>query len=306
MKLLTFRDEKRGPRVGVCIEDRVYDLQDAAKAIGIALPSEMVALLALGSEGMAQATRVVAHLGRAGLTGQALARVELLAPILRPPKILALAGNYAEHVRESGWDLPDKAHITPQVFMKPVTAVHPPGKPVVIPRLTETMDYEIELAAVIGAKGRHIAMEDALSHVAGYMIFNDISARSLTIAKGRTKRPRDDFFDWLNGKWFDTFAPMGPFLVTADEVGDPQNLKMVLKVNGEVRQEASTAMMVFSVAELVAFTSQFMTLEPGDIIATGTPSGVGMGRGIFLKPGDMIEAYIEKLGILVNSVEGET
>ncbi len=305
MKLLTYADATRGPRVGVVVGDKVYDLQDAAKALNLNLPSEMVALLALGEHALAMAGQTVTQMAKTGAAGRPLAEVKVLAPILRPPKILALAGNYTEHQRESGWVVREKQETTPYIFIKPATAVNGTGAPIIIPRLTKAPDYEIELGVVIGKKGKYISAEKALDHVAGYMIFNDVSARSLTIAEGRTKRERDAFFDWLNGKWFDTFATMGPYLVTSDEVGDPQSLAMQLKVNGEVRQDASTGLMIFTVAELIAFISQFMTLEPGDIIATGTPSGVGAGRGVFLKPGDVIEATIAKLGTLTNPVQGE-
>ena len=304
MKLLTYVDQVRGARVGVCVDDAVYDLQDAAAQSGKNMPSEMVELLRLGPVGLRAAEKAVAEARGGGTPGVSLACVKVLAPILRPPKILALAGNYAEHVRESGWEMPEKKVTTPRLFIKPVTAVNHPGEPIIIPALTKAMDYELELAVVIGTGGKGISVEDAPNHVAGYMVFNDVSARSLTIAEGRIERERDAFFDWLNGKWFDTFAPMGPFLVTSDEVGDPLSLGMRLKVNGEVRQEATTGMMVFDVAELVAWASDFMTLEPGDIIATGTPSGVGAGRGVFLKDGDVIECWIEKLGTLTNPVQG--
>lgn len=304
MKLVTFSTPTTGPRVGIYADDQVWDLQTAAASLGIALPAEMVALLQLGPDGIQTALQVEAHLKQARRPGTPADAVKIMAPILRPPKILALAGNYASHVRESGWEMPDKTKITPRVFIKPVTAVNHPGDPIIIPALTEAMDYELELAAVIGTAGKDIDPAKALDHVAGYMVFNDVSARSLTIAEGRTPRDRDPFFDWLNGKWFDTFAPMGPFLVTSDEVGDPQKLAMRLTVNGQVRQDATTEQLVFSVAELVAFASQLMTLEPGDIMATGTPAGVGAGQGRFLKPGDVIEGTIEKLGTLTNPVVG--
>ena len=302
MKLLTFADVERGARLGVALDDRVYDLQRMAAQYGVALPADMLSLLQLGKPGLETAQSLVEAIAEDRLPGMPLARTRLLAPILRPPKILALAGNYVEHVRESGWQMPDKTGVTPRVFIKPATAVIGPDAPIIAPRLTKELDYELEMAAVIGATCKDVSAADALAYVAGYMVFNDVSARSLTVAQGRTARPWDDFFDWLNGKWFDTFAAMGPYLVTADEVGDPQSLDMKLTVNGEVRQDATTAMMVFSVAELVAWCAQFMTLEPGDIIATGTPSGVGKARGIFLQPGDVVEGTIAKLGTLRNPV----
>jgi len=302
MKLLTFADVEKGARLGVALDDKVYDLQRVAAQYGVALPADMLSLLQLGKPGLETAQSLVEAIGEDRLPGMPLANTRLLAPILRPPKILALAGNYVEHVRESGWQMPDKTGVTPRVFIKPATAVIGPGAPIIAPRLTRELDYELEMAAVIGTTCKDVAAADALAYVAGYMVFNDVSARSLTIAQGRTVRPWDEFYDWLNGKWFDTFAAMGPYLVTADEVGDPQALDMKLTVNGEVRQDATTGMMVFSVAELVAWCAQFMTLEPGDVIATGTPSGVGKARGVFLQPGDVVEGTIARLGTLRNPV----
>lgn len=165
------------------------------------------------------------------------------------------------------------------------------------------MDYELELAVVIGQRCKHITAAAALSVVAGYMVANDISGRAVEwgIERGEVT-PRMAFFDWLNGKWPDRFAPMGPYLVTADDVPDPQNLAMRLSVNGIVRQEASTADMIFTVAETIAFCARFMTLEPGDVILTGTPSGVGATTQTYLQPGDRMEAWIEGLGTLVTPV----
>ena len=146
--------------------------------------------------------------------------------------------------------------------------------------------------------GLVLTSDDVLGYVAGYTVFNDISARSIEHATQHRKRERDPFHDWLHGKWFDTFGPMGPCIVTADEITDPQNLALELRLNGEVRQKANTADMIFSVAELIAFVSVFLTLEPGDLISTGTPSGIGKSSGRFLKPGDVLEAEIENIGIL--------
>jgi 2-keto-4-pentenoate hydratase/2-oxohepta-3-ene-1,7-dioic acid hydratase in catechol pathway len=156
------------------------------------------------------------------------------------------------------------------------------------------------LAVVIGKHTKCVSVADALNHVAGYMVANDVSARSVTFSKSRQPRPWDDFYDWLNGKWADGFCPLGPYLVTKDEVADVQNLKMALKVNGDVRQNANTAQMIYPVADIVSFLSHLMTLEPGDVICTGTPSGVGVATGNFLKAGDRIECTIEGLGILTN------
>lgn len=232
--------------------------------------------------------------------------VKLLAPIPRPGKVLALAGNYAEHIKEAGMKLglSDSPRLTtvPRPFLMPATAVANPGDEIAWPVYSETIDYELELAIVIGRKAKCITAEQAVDRVAGYTIANDVSARSVTFANNRAKRPWDEFYDWLNGKWADGFCPMGPYLLTADEIEDVQDLDMTLTVNGEIRQKANTAQMIYPVADIVSFLSHIMTLEPGDIIATGTPSGVGMATGNFLKGGDRIEATIERLGTLTNTL----
>jgi 2-keto-4-pentenoate hydratase/2-oxohepta-3-ene-1,7-dioic acid hydratase in catechol pathway len=230
----------------------------------------------------------------------------LLAPIPRPGKILALAGNYSEHIKEAGralglTDSPRETTV-PRPFIMPSTAVTGPDQEIPWPVYSKTIDYELELAVVIGKKAKFVQPEDALDYVAGYTIANDISARSVTFSMNRAKRPWDEFYDWLNGKWADCFCPMGPYLLTADEIGDVQNLDMKLTVNGKIRQQANTSQMIYPVADIVSFLSNIMTLEPGDCIATGTPSGVAMATGDFLKAGDKIDATIEKLGTLTNTL----
>ena len=230
----------------------------------------------------------------------------LMAPIPRPGKIIALAGNYSEHIKEAGLSLglTDSPRNTtvPRPFIMPNTAVIGPDQEIPWPVYSKTIDYELELSVVIGKKAKFVQSEDALNYVAGYTIVNDVSARSVTFVKNRAKRPWDEFYDWLNGKWADGFCPMGPYLLTADEIGDVQNLDMELTVNGEIRQQANTSQMIYPVADIVSFLSHIMTLEPGDCIATGTPSGVAMAAGNYLKAGDRIEAKIEKLGTLANTL----
>jgi 2-keto-4-pentenoate hydratase/2-oxohepta-3-ene-1,7-dioic acid hydratase in catechol pathway len=232
--------------------------------------------------------------------------VKLLAPIPRPGKILALAGNYVEHIKEAGLKLglSDSPRLTtvPRPFIMPATAVANPGDEIPWPVYSETIDYEIELAVVIGRKTKAVMPEKASEVIAGYTIINDVSARTVTFKKNRAVRPWDEFYDWLNGKWADGFCPMGPYLLTADEIEDVQNLDMKLTVNGEVRQKANTSQMIHTVTQIVSFLSHLMTLEPGDIIATGTPSGVGLATGNYLKAGDKIEATIDKLGTLTNTL----
>ncbi len=233
-------------------------------------------------------------------------QVKLLAPVTRPNKVLALAGNYSEHIKEAGLvlglsDAPRRTTV-PRPFLMPPTVVIGPDDEIPWPAYSEQIDYEVELAVVIGRRAKDISPEDALDYVAGYTIANDVSARSVTFAKGRAKRPWDEFYDWLNGKWADGFCPMGPYLLTADEIQDVQNLALQLTVNGKVRQKANTAQMIYSVADIVSFLSHIMTLEPADVIATGTPSGVAMATGGFLQPGDSIQCSIENLGTLTNTL----
>ena len=231
-------------------------------------------------------------------------QVRLLAPLPRPPKLLALAGNYVEHIRESKLDkgLTADPHrdTVPRPFLMPFTAVAAPGQEIPWPCYSRTIDYEAELAVVIGSTCKCVRPSEAGGHIAGYTIANDISARSTTWSEGRAKRPWDEFYDWLNGKWADGFCPLGPCLVTADEVGDPTNLAIELSVNGKTRQKANTGRMIFNVYEIVSFISHIMTLTPGDVIATGTPSGVGAATGTFLQAGDVITARIERIGELTN------
>ena len=231
---------------------------------------------------------------------------QLLAPIPRPGKIIALAGNYSEHIKEAGRSLglTDSPRDTtvPRPFIMPSTAILGTDQQIPWPVYSKTIDYELELGVVIGKKAKFVETEDALNYVAGYTIVNDVSARSVTFVKNRANRPWDEFYDWLNGKWADGFCPMGPYLLTADEIGDVQNLDMKLTVNGEIRQQSNTSRMIYPVADIVSFLSHIMTLEPGDCIATGTPSGVAMATGNFLKAGDRIEASIEKLGTLRNTL----
>jgi 2-keto-4-pentenoate hydratase/2-oxohepta-3-ene-1,7-dioic acid hydratase in catechol pathway len=233
-----------------------------------------------------------------------LSELELLPPVPRPGKLLAVAANYQDHIRESGLAPVDKSRRVPRLFLKPATTLLAPGRPLALPSVSHTVDWELELAVVIGRTASFVTVDDALRHVAGYAIINDVSARSLDWDVTRDDDPWNGFFDWLNGKWLDGFAPMGPWLRTADEVPDPQDLWISLRVNGTERQHARTADMIFSVAELVAFASRLMTLRPGDIIATGTPAGVGAATQTYLGPGDVVEGTIDGLGTLVTPVAG--
>ncbi len=211
----------------------------------------------------------------------AIDEVQLLVPIGDPGKLFLLAGNYPAHVAERGGNAAERAETFPYVFMKPpsTTLTHP-GDPVVLPRVSpDHIDWECELGVVIGRRCRGASERDALGYVAGYTIVNDISDRKFEAGLGRKPRDRDRFFDWQHGRsGHDTFCPMGPSILTADAVADPQELSLRLSVNGEVKQSGSTAQMIFPVAAIVSFLSQFVTLEPGDIISTGTPARASVPR----------------------------
>lgn len=235
------------------------------------------------------------------------AKVQLLVPVPRPNKLLLLAGNYNSHIQEGGGIPTERKETFPYVFMKPPsTTLVDPGKPVFVPKSSpKSIDWEVELAIVIGKGGKHISEANALSHVAGYTIVNDISDRKFKPNPERKERKNDSFFDWLHGKWHDSFCPCGPCIVSAAAVPDPQKLKMKLSVSGKVHQDATTAQQIFPVAAVIEFISNILTLEPGDIIATGTPAGVGNASGTYLHAGDQLEAWIENIGTLNSPVKDE-
>jgi 2-keto-4-pentenoate hydratase/2-oxohepta-3-ene-1,7-dioic acid hydratase in catechol pathway len=272
-----------GPRLAGVRQDGYVDLNLADPEV----PSCMKQLLGQGQDGLQRARAALAR-------GQPMpkAGVRLLAPVPHPQKVICIGLNYADHAKESGVAAPPE----PVVFNKFPTAVAADGDPIVLPRVSSAVDYEAELVAVIGIGGRHIPREEALAHVAGYCPGHDVSARDWQLEKPSKQ--------WLLGKSFDTFAPFGPELVTADEVGDPGQLRIAFRLNGRTLQDSSTNQLIFSVAELVAYVSQICTLLPGDVIFTGTPPGVGFARKppILLKPGDVAEVEIERLGVLRNPV----
>ena len=237
--------------------------------------------------------------GRAGeRERRPLQGTRILAPLLTPGKVVAVAANYQEHVKEAGARARDQRTATPRLFLKPDTSITGPDAPVALNPITHQLDWEVEIAVVIGRRAQGVSVEQALEHVFGYATSNDISARSLDLGDDRDGEAWTGFFDWLEGKWLDGSAPLGPYLVTADEVGDPQDLALTLTLNGEVMQDGSSTDMVHTIAELVSFSSRLMTLHPGDVILTGTPSGVGATTGRFLAPGDVMVAEVEGLGAL--------
>lgn len=220
-----------------------------------------------------------------------LDEIRLLAPVQRPGKVVCVGLNYRDHAEESGQPIPDK----PLLFGKWANTIVGPGDPIIIPPITDSVDYEAELGVVIGRVARAVPVEDALSYVLGYTCVNDVSARDLQFGDGQ----------WTRGKSLDTFNPIGPWVVTADEIPNPQSLGIRCIVNGEKLQDSSTAQMVYGVAELVSFISQGITLEPGDIISTGTPPGVGFARTppVWLRPGDTVTIEIDGIGALTNPVQ---
>jgi 2-keto-4-pentenoate hydratase/2-oxohepta-3-ene-1,7-dioic acid hydratase in catechol pathway len=286
MRLVTYRFND-AIRVGAVHEDQVIDLSELA--------GDMLGLIEGGPELLAAARERVAHPQVASV---ALAAVQLLAPIPRPRKnIVCLGMNYAAHAYESmrAKGLPAKLPEYPVFFTKAPTAVnHPEGRIPYDPELSTQMDWEVELAFVIGRRGLNIPAAQAFDYIFGYTILNDISLRDI-------QNRHQQFF---RGKSADGSAPLGPWLVTTDEISNPQTLGLRLRLNGETMQNSSTADLIFDIPTIIATLSRGMTLEPGDIISTGTPSGVGMGMTPprWLKPGDVVEAEIDEIGILRNTV----
>ena len=265
------------------------ELSRGYSPLGINAPSSMVKLIA----NWEQAQQIVSQASR----GEDLipkTEATLAAPISNPGKIICIGKNYAKHAIEMGSEPPT----IPVVFSKLNSAIADPGSNISLPTISEKVDYEAELVVVIGKQGRFIEQPDAMSHVFGYCCGNDISARDW-----QKEKPGGQ---WLLGKTFDNFAPLGPCVVTAEEVDDPHNLNIELRLNGETMQSSNTSHLIFSIDFLISHLSQFVTLNPGDLIFTGTPDGVGAGRKppVFLKAGDQVEVEIEKIGKLTNQIVG--
>jgi 2-keto-4-pentenoate hydratase/2-oxohepta-3-ene-1,7-dioic acid hydratase in catechol pathway len=309
MKLLTYKTGK-DVRLGALVKGFVLDLNAALDGSEIKGDLDLLSLLKLGEAGLELAREAVDRASKlidegedGGFRAKGILRamddVEVKAPIPCPRKnIVCLGLNYAEHVREGGHDRDQERPLpqNPIYFTKAPTTVNGPFDDIVYPRATEKLDYEVELAIVIGREGKYIPKDAVYDHVAGYTVFNDVTARDLQRLHGQ----------WFKGKSLDTFAPMGPYLVTPDEVGDPQDLDVWLKVNDEVRQSSNTSNMIFDIKKIVSVLSDGLTLEVGDIIATGTPSGVGSSHPSgFLKVGDVVETGVEKIGVIRNRVVKE-
>lgn len=276
MKLATIQTNV-GPKAAVQVENEF-----------VILPFTMMKLLENGEAGIDHAQRTVERGGQK----VPVAEAKYLAPVPDPHKIICLGLNYKDHAAESGVPLPKD----PVLFSKYATSLIGHNENIVLPPVSQEVDFEAELVIVVGKKGRNISEADAMSYVGGYTIGHDVSARDWQLKK--------DGGQWMVGKTFDTFAPCGPLLLTPDEVGDPHNLAIKLKLNGQVMQDSNTNQMIFNVPKTLAYLSSVFTLEPGDLIFTGTPPGVGFARKppVFLKNGDVVEIEIEKLGTLRNPV----
>jgi 2,4-didehydro-3-deoxy-L-rhamnonate hydrolase len=288
MRWVSYVDEQRRERVGTERGGEIHPLPP-----GLTMP----ALLALGQPVMRAIGEEAAARPAAGRVGD----LRLLPPVPNPGKLLCLAGNYQEHIKEGGGREVEKAASTPHLFIKPRTCLSPPGATVKRSRMTDRLDYECELAIIIGRTASDVSETEAMAKVGGFTIANDVSSRRLLHDDRDPDAPRSErikFFDWLVGKWQDGSLPLGPDLVTPDEVGDGSGLRLTLDVNGERRQDGSTSQMIFSVPEIVSFASRYTTLEPGDVICTGTCAGVASSTDRFLHPCDQVVGAIEKLGEL--------
>ncbi|HXF62522.1 MAG TPA: fumarylacetoacetate hydrolase family protein [Caldilineaceae bacterium] len=286
MKLVTYQPAGAGPQLGVLVaNEMVVNLHLAS---GGRLPNDMRAFLELGEPAL-ELARAIAAQG-AGPGAVPLASVKLLAPIPNPSKVVAIGLNYMDHVRESGGKVPTLA----TMFTKYPSSIIGPGDEIHWdPALTNKVDYEAELAVVIGKRASKVKEEDAYDYIVGYTNCHDVSARDLQLEKGD---------QWIMGKSLDTFCPLGPYLVTKDEIADPHNLAIKCIVNGQALQDSNTRELIFKIPYLIAYLSRGITLLPGDVITTGTPDGVGAFRKppVFLKHGDVVTVEVEGLGQLTN------
>jgi 2-keto-4-pentenoate hydratase/2-oxohepta-3-ene-1,7-dioic acid hydratase in catechol pathway len=300
MKLLTYKTPETEPRLGFLHHNLIIDMEDFGEISNFPLPIDILDLIDLGFEIIEEITEMIKETREIDFEqiGYSLDEVEILAPIQRPRKnIIGIGLNYTEHVAESArtLDTTGKLPQKPIIFSKPPTTVTGTNTNILLnPKLTQQLDWEVELAVVIGEYGKYVPKENALDYVFGYTVINDISARDCR-REGQ----------WIVSKGQDTFAPMGPYLVTKDEIPNPHNLNLSLKVNGVEKQNSNTKFLLFNINDLIEDLSTVFTLEPGDIIATGTPAGVGAGRNPqeWLWDGDVVEATVEGIGTIVNTVK---
>ncbi len=315
MRLVTYQREGQS-RIGAQLDGQVVDLNRAYQAAlhhagnndelavaDLRVPPDMIGLLSGGGTALSAAQEALAFVRERLAAGDsphdlagivhAIDHVSLLPPVLRPGKVICLGLNYRDHAAEAGMAFPNY----PVLFHKVAGSLIGHGQPIVVPRISSRIDYEGELAIIIGRRGKYIAEDEAYSYIAGYTVANDVSARDLQF---RTSQ-------WTTGKMLDTFGPLGPALVTRDEVADPNKLSIKTTLNGEVMQDGNTADMIFGVPHIVSYISAITTLEPGDVILTGTPAGIGNVRTppVFMQPGDTVSVEIERLGVLTNPLVGE-
>lgn len=299
MRLVTYKINETEAQLGFIKNDRVINAHQLGQLKNSALPATMLEFIDLGKQGIEKATNLIDNATDNELKqcSLLLANAKLLAPIPRPRKnIIGIGLNYTEHVAESARTLDTSKDLPqqPVIFSKPPTAVVGNNDNIVLNQeLTQQLDYEVELAVIIGKYGKNVPKEQAMEYVYGYTVINDISARDCRRSG-----------QWIVSKGQDTFAPMGPVLVTADEIADPHNLNLSLKLNGEERQNSNTKFMLFNINDLINDISTVFTIESGDIIATGTPAGVGAGRTpqAFMWPGDVVEATVEGIGTIRNTI----
>ena len=300
MKLLTYKTADTEPRLGFIHNNQVIDMEDFGDISNFPLPNDMLDLIDLGFEIIEEITEMISETPENFFEeiSYEMEEVTLLAPIEKPRKnIIGIGLNYTEHVAESArtLDTTGKLPQKPIIFSKPPTTVTATNTNIIKnPKLTSQLDWEVELAVVIGKKGKYVSNADAIDYVFGYTVINDISARDCR-REGQ----------WIVSKGQDTFAPMGPYLVTKDEIENPHNLNLSLKVNGVEKQNSNTQFLLFNINDLIEDLSIVFTLEPGDIIATGTPSGVGAGRDPqeWMYDGDVVEATVEGIGTIVNTIK---
>lgn len=301
-RLATYQS-KEGPRAGLVIGDDVFD---AAKLTGKAAYAAVLGILEDWKAAEGKLRKAAAGAARSRAKRQPLAKTKLLAPVRFPSAIYCAGANYADHAAEmaqkEGRPMPPDPHsqgLKAWHFLKAGRSLADPGAPVKVSGYSERMDWEIELAVVIGRAAKDVPKEKALFHVAGYAVANDLSARD----RGPRKNVPDNSpfkFDWTKHKTFEGSCPLGPWIVPATDIADPQKLDIKLWVNGVLKQESNTGKMIFTIAEQIEQLSAGMTLHPGDLILTGTPAGVGIGRGEFLKAGDVVKLWIEKIGEFSN------
>ena len=287
MQLVNYSYQDK-PHLGVLTEAGIINLQDAAKKSGTKIPRRMIRLLKKGPEGLTRIQELLDYAANNDVQTHQASDISFLPVVKRPAKVLALGRNYAAHAKEGGAEPPEY----PMIFNKTSTSLLGAEQNIVIPTISDKIDYEAELAVVIGKQGKNISEADALDHVAGYTIANDVTARDW---QRRTTQ-------FAAGKMLDTFGPLGPTLVTKDEIPNPGNLRIQSRLNGTTMQDGNTSAMIFSVEFLISYISKISTLEVGDVILTGTPEGVGYARKppVWMKAGDVIEIEIEGLGILKN------